>query len=236
MEANERARLEALQAQLEELEALRACYDEDLLLAPVEQDNLRFAAAVVGSSSGGGAARAVDVPSLSATLRLPGVQLGGQPVDLAFVLPKLGGAPRLQVHTNAPRCAVEGRPAGARQSNCCSVLALARCSILLSPHTRSAWRPAHAGRTPTGCSRWLTGWRRRVPPTARPACCWRPASWQRPPRSSPSSRQLLPSSRQRVLSRKGALTAARRAGALSRDRLAAACSAGAASCSTTSKT
>ncbi|KAL4422630.1 hypothetical protein ABPG75_008827 [Micractinium tetrahymenae] len=105
MEAAEQARLEALEAQLEELEAVRACYDEDLLLAAVEQNNLQFAAAVVARSggSGGGAARAVDVPSLSGTLRLPGVCLSGQPVDMAFVLPKQGGAPSLQVHTNASR-------------------------------------------------------------------------------------------------------------------------------------
>lgn len=105
MESDEQARLEALQAQLEELEAVKACYDEGLLLAPVEQDNLRFAAAVVAGTRGSGAASAVDVPSLSGTLRLPDVRLCGQPVDLAFVLPKLGGAPCLQVHTNAFRCA-----------------------------------------------------------------------------------------------------------------------------------
>ena len=88
------------QDQVDELDALRACYDDLLQLAPAETDNLRFASAV--AAGGSAAAAPADVPALSGTLQLPDVRLGGAPVLLKFVLGR-GAAPSLTVLANASR-------------------------------------------------------------------------------------------------------------------------------------
>ena len=93
-----------LQEQLLELEALGAVFGDDLHLSRIEGDNRRFAEAVVAAAGeASAAAAAAEVPALSGTIRLPDCGLAGSPVHLAFVLPKRGGAPGLQVQTNAPR-------------------------------------------------------------------------------------------------------------------------------------
>jgi hypothetical protein len=99
-------RLSLLQAQLDEIEALQACYpDGELSFTAAEATALRFAAAVV---AGPAAAELHDVPALSATLRLPGVELAGQPVQLKFTLPRgSSGEPGLQVLCNASRPAAD---------------------------------------------------------------------------------------------------------------------------------
>lgn len=92
---------ELLQAQLEELMAVRACFPDEISFAPIEADNLHFAELVAAGQSS--AATAADVPALSGTLRLPGIELAGAPVHLAFVLSKRQQAPGLQVQTNTTR-------------------------------------------------------------------------------------------------------------------------------------
>lgn len=93
-----------LQEQLLELEALGAVFGDDLHLSRIEGDNRRFAEAVVAAAGeASAAAAAADVLALSGTIRLPDCELAGAPVHLAFVLPKKGEAPGLQVQTNAPR-------------------------------------------------------------------------------------------------------------------------------------
>ncbi|KAL4852854.1 RWD domain-containing protein 2B [Chlorella vulgaris] len=85
--ADVESQLSALRAQLEEIEALRACYPEELILTPAEEDILRFAAHLAES-----AAATAEAPALSGTLRL------NDHADLNFVLPKRGGSEaRLQV-------------------------------------------------------------------------------------------------------------------------------------------
>ena len=99
------AAIDRLQEQVLELEALESVFGSDLQLSRVEQDNRRFAEAVVAAAAQPSAASAgaADVPALSGTIRLPHCELAGVPVHLAFVLPKQGGEPSLQVQCNAPR-------------------------------------------------------------------------------------------------------------------------------------
>lgn len=92
------------QERVEEVEALQACFPDLLTLAPAEADALLFAKHVC--QAGSSAAAPADVPALSGLLRLPDVEIGGSPVLLKFVLPRLGGGdgvPSLQVISNAPR-------------------------------------------------------------------------------------------------------------------------------------
>lgn len=79
--ADVETQLSALRAQLEEIEALRACYPDELILTPAEEDILRFAAHLAKS-----AAATAEAPALSGTLRL------NDHAELRFVLPKRGGS------------------------------------------------------------------------------------------------------------------------------------------------
>lgn len=89
-----------LQAQVDEVQALQACYPDLLELAEAEAAALALAEHVAA----GGAAPDC-VPALGGTLQLPDPVLAGQPVLLRFTLPKEAGKPtRLQVLTNAARC------------------------------------------------------------------------------------------------------------------------------------
>lgn len=99
-------RLSLLQAQLEEIEAVEACYPGgELSFTHAEASALGVAAAAVAGSA---AVEPEDVPALSGTLRLPGVQLAGQPVLLKFTLPRgSSGQPGLQVLSNASRQAAD---------------------------------------------------------------------------------------------------------------------------------
>lgn len=90
----------ALQSNVEELEAVQAVYGDDLSMTAVESANLEHAKAALAA----GGAAAAEVPALSGTLSLPALHLGGAPVQLTFVLPRLlGRPPGLQVHANGPR-------------------------------------------------------------------------------------------------------------------------------------
>ncbi|KAI3430370.1 hypothetical protein D9Q98_004965 [Chlorella vulgaris] len=79
--ADVESQLSALRAQLEEIEALRACYPDELILTPAEEGILRFAAHLADS-----AAATAEAPALSGTLRL------NDHAELRFVLPKRGGS------------------------------------------------------------------------------------------------------------------------------------------------